>query len=392
MATLPLATLAVTIDENGITSPSFDDILQTMIIKMQQIFGSDIYLEDDSQEYQELAVYAENQWDTNQAFITLYQGMAPSFSQGAMFSALVKINGISRKSSSQSTATVTVTGVSGTQIVNGIVQDENGNQWSLPSLVTIPASGGIDVLATCLAQGSILAPANSIDIIATPTPGWQSVNNAADAITGAPVETDAELRIRQAQSTALPAQTPLDSIISAIANLPGVRRSAIYENDTTVEDGNGLPPHSIAIVADGGDPATIAQTIELKKSPGTTTFGSTSITVQDPAGLAIVINYFGLVAVPIFVTVTVRPMNGYVDSIADDITQELVDFINAIPIGDSVYLNWLISAAGLNGDLRFRVLGITLDTFSSPTDTADIFIAFNQAATTAAANIQVVTG
>jgi uncharacterized phage protein gp47/JayE len=392
MSSFPLPTLSVEITDSGITAPSYDDILNSITTQMKQIFGSDLYLGPDSQEGQMIAIFALAQHDTNQSIIRCYNDRSPSFAQGAGLSSVVKINGLARKVSSKSTAILTIVGVSGTPIVSGIAQDSNGNQWALPLVVTIPSSGGIDVTAIAVADGAIPAAAGTINRIATPTLGWQSVTNAVDATVGNAIETDAELRQRQTQSTSLPAQTPLQSILAAVANIEGIKRSAIYENSTSIVDANGLPDHSIAVVVDGGDPTTVAQTIESKKAPGTGTFGSTNIGVQDPAGLPVTINFFNLVDVAIYVNITIRPMIGYVDSIADAVAQAIADFINAIPIGDSVYYNWVLAAASLNSDIRFRVTSLTIGVAPNPVGVADVFIAFNQAAVTSIDNIVVSVG
>jgi uncharacterized phage protein gp47/JayE len=387
MGSFPLATVAPQITASGITAPSFSDILNSYIASFKSIFGQDVYLEPDSQEYQWLAVLATAQNDSNQCLIAIYQGTSPATAQGAFLSNLVKINGLVRKSSSQSTATVTIVGVSGTQIINGIVQDSNGNSWTLPPLVTIPAAGGIDVTATAISQGAIAAPAGIINIIGTPTLGWQSVTNSADAVAGEAVETDAQLRQRQSISTALPAQSPLQSILAAVSNIDGVLRSTIYENSTGAVDINGVPAHSIAIVVDGGDPLAVAQVIESKKTPGTGTFGSTSVNISDPSGLPVTVNFFNLVDVPIYVTITIRIMPGYTDEMGQELAQRVVDFINAIPIGDNVYVNWLFAPASLNGSINYRVISIALDVVPNPVAQADVNIAFNQAAVCTLANV-----
>lgn len=54
----------------------------------------------------------------------------------------------------------------------------------------------------------------------------------------------------------------------AIANIAGVTRHKLYENDTGKTDGNGLPPHSISAIVDGGDVTEIAVTIRGNKGQG----------------------------------------------------------------------------------------------------------------------------
>jgi uncharacterized phage protein gp47/JayE len=387
MGSFPLATLAPEITASGITAPSYSDILNSMIASFRAIFGTDVYLEPDSQEYQWLGVLALAQHDSNQALIAIYQARSPATAQGADLSSLVKINGLARKISSQSIATVTIVGVSGTQIINGIVKDTNGGSWTLPPLVTIPPAGGIDVVATSVDTGAIAAPAGTITTIGTPTLGWQSVTNSADATAGKAIETDAQLRQRQTISTSLPAQTPPQAILAAVSNIDGVLRSALYENSSGAADANGIPGHTIAIVVDGGDPTDVAQIIESKKPPGTGTFGTTSVNVADPAGLPVTINFFNLVDVPVYVIITIRPMAGYTDAMGQELAQRVVDFINSIPIGDSVYYNWLFAPASLNGSINYRVTSIAIDVIPNPVAQADVPIAFNQAAVCTINNI-----
>jgi uncharacterized phage protein gp47/JayE len=392
MPTYPLATLACTIDENGISAPAYNDILQSLIASMQSIFGSDIYLPPDGQDYQQLAIFALAINDSNQATIAAYNGFEPTYAQGVNLSALVKINGITRESPTNSTALVTIAGVVGTTIDGGVVQDQNGNLWNLPASFVIPTSGAIEVTATCQVPGAIQALAGTITSIVTVVQGWQSVTNLAAATLGAPVETDAELRVRQAESTAISSITPLQSIIAAVADVAGVTRSQIYENDTNQYDENGIPPHSIAVVVSGGDNNAVALTIEEKKSPGTGTYGSTSVIVEDPAGLPVTINFFELVTVPIFVAVTIQPLNGYVSQDAIDLANAIAAEINSLPIGGDVFWFWLAGAAQQYGSAEgqtYVVKSMFIGIAANPTLTNDIPIPFNEAASGSSDNVAV---
>jgi uncharacterized phage protein gp47/JayE len=292
MPTYPLPTLSAQVTPTGVTAPSYNDILQSIIAIMMSIFGSDIVVTPDSQDGQMLAAFAMAINDVNLTIIAVYDAYSPTFAQGAGLSSQVKINGLQRQSPTNSTAQVTIAGVVGTTINNGVIQDANGNSWDLPPVVIIPISGSIVVTATCQVAGAITAPIGSISNIITVVQGWQSVTNTAVAIPGAPVESDAALRQRQAQSTAISGITPLQSILAAVANVTGVERFAIYENQTSAVDANGLPPHSISVVVEGGNIDDIAQVIEEKKSPGTDTYGTTQVVVEDPVGLPIAIDFF----------------------------------------------------------------------------------------------------
>jgi uncharacterized phage protein gp47/JayE len=386
-----LPTYACTINPNGITSPSYNDILQSRIAQMQSIFGSDISLNPGDQDFQMLAIWALAQFDSNQATIAAYNSFMPTFAQGVSLSVLVKINGLMRLVASASTAVLTVTGVVGTNIVNGVAQDVNGNLWSLPVLVIIPLSGSINVSASCQTLGSIGASSNTINQIFNPQLGWQSVNNTSGALQGAPVETDAALRQRQTISVSLPALTPLQSISAAIAQITGVTESIVYENPTNATDSNGLPPHSISAVVAGGASTDIATVIERTKSLGTGTFGSTSVIVIDPAGLPITINYYVLVQVNIFVSLTIKALTGYVSSTSMAIQSAIADFINSLTIGQAVRINWVNAAAQMISNPilgeTFEVTALTQGFSATPVGVIDLAIPFNQEAISLVANI-----
>lgn len=384
--TIPIPVISAT----GISSPAYNDILTALTQIFQSIYGTDIITTPDSQDGQWLAIISLAFFDLEQLLIAVFNSMSPQFAQGAQLSSMVKINGLARLIPSQSTASVNVVGVAGTVISAGVVQDQAGNLWSLPPNVTIPGGGSISVTATAQQFGAIVAAPNTITNIFTPTQGWQSVTNPAAAIPGAPVETDFALRQRQSVGVGLPAQTPVQAIIAAVQNIPGVARAKIYENPTNATDSNGLPPHSICVVVQGGVPGTIAQTIEAKKSPGTGTFGSTSIIVNDPGGLSIAINFTLLTFVSIWVNVTIVRQPTFQAATANNLINNLVNFINNLQIGQAVLYNWLISiaqAADSQAGLTYEVTVLQVGTAPNPTGVVDVPIPFNEAATTVIANI-----
>ena len=83
MTTYPLATLACTVGPTGITSPSYNDILQSLLASAASIYGSDQYLGDDSQDYEFMAIYAQAQYDSNQATIATYNQFSPATANAA---------------------------------------------------------------------------------------------------------------------------------------------------------------------------------------------------------------------------------------------------------------------------------------------------------------------
>ncbi|SAK20079.1 putative bacteriophage protein [Burkholderia multivorans] len=391
---MTLTTIAPTIDANGITAPTYAEVLAYLQDQYRSIYGADTYLEPDSQDGQILGVFAKAISDVNSVAIAIYRSFSPATAQGDALSSNVKINGIVRKVASYSSADLVLVGQAGATITNGAAKDTNGMQWLLPATVTIPPSGTITVTATCATIGDVSARAGTINQIATPALGWQSVTNPADAAEGAPVESDAVLRQRQTVSTALPSLTVLDGIIGAVANVSGVTRYVAYENDTSATDANGIPSHSISLVVEGGDATAIANAIAAKKTPGSGTYGTTAVIVTDIYGRPITIRFFRPVAAPIAATVTIKALTGYTSQTGQQIQQAVSDYINGVQIGGGLSgsVEWgdaLTAANSVGGGVTFKLSGLTL-TGPRGAGSPDVALLFNEAASCTPANVTLV--
>lgn len=381
MSTFPLPTLGPTISSTGISIPQYSDIYTSLQASFKSIYGSDAYIAPDSQDGQLLAVFAQAISDCNQAAVAVYNQFSPTTSQGAGLSSVVQINGLQREVASNSTVNVTIGGVVGTTITNGIVGDTSGNQWNLPASVLIPVSGSVVVTATAVTVGALTAAISTVTSIITPTLGWQTVVNNSAAVTGAPVETDSSLRQRQVVSTELPSQSIIGGIYGAVANLAGVTQLKVFENDTGGADSNGLPAHSISVVVQGGDAATIAQTIEKKKTPGTATYGSTSEVVTDPVGVPVTINFYVPTQDIINVALTVKGLSGYVSTTGTQIKASIASVINGLGINANaglLNLSLLTAAAyQTSAPSTYNVTIMTAAISPAAVSNNDLTIAFN---------------
>ncbi|AFC85927.1 baseplate J/gp47 family protein [Frateuria aurantia] len=378
-----ITTTAPTIGASGISAPTYAEILAYLQAKMQAIYGDDIYIDPDSQDGQFIAIQALAISDANAAAILAYNSLSPSTAQTSALSNNVKINGLTRNVASYSTVTVTLVGVAGTIISGGSVQDASGNLWSLPSKVTIPSSGTVDVTATCQTEGATVAAAASLTTIATPTLGWQSVSNAAAATLGDAVETDAQLRVRQANSTMAPSQGPADGIVGAISDITGVTRVKLYDNNTSAADSNGIPAYTLALVVEGGDAEAIASAFALRKAPGVPTAGTTTQTVTTPGGSSVPINFYALGETTISVAIGLKAGSGYSSAVGELIQEAVAAWINALDIGAPVVWNRLYIPANLSGDSSsstYEITSLEICISGGALGTADLAIPFNSAA------------
>lgn len=383
---MALTPIAAVIDATGISAPTYADILVWVQAQFRTIYGADLYLGADSQDGQLCGIFAAAVHDCNSAVIAAYNAQSPAGAQGEGLSRVIKINGLRRDSASFSTVDVLIGGQVGTTITDGEVTDQAGNVWLLPSSVVVPLSGEITVTATAAVKGAVTAAAASVTQIRTPTRGWQSVTNIAAATPGAPVESDAAVRRRQATSTALPSRTVLEGMVGAVAALPGVLRYKAYENDTPTTDSDGVPAHSVALVVDGGISADIAAALQQKKSPGSGTYGSTTVSVTDAYGIAHAIQFSRPTDVPISIELTIQPLTGYTTADGDAIIAALVDYINALPIASPIYLTRLYSPANTAGsNYEITVLEIARD--GGAVAASNITLDWDEAASTTTADI-----
>lgn len=386
--------LSATVTAEGISAPDYQTILETLTSYFQQIYGSDAYLEPDSKDGQMVALVALAVHDANNTAISVYNCFSPATGFGSALTSNVKINGIARKGATNSTVDLLLTGTAGTTITNGSVRDQNNIIWNLPASVSISVDGTVQATATSANSGAIAALAGTITTINTPTRGWTSVTNPTAATVGAPAETDAELRIRQGQSVALPSITPFEGVDGAIANVAGVTRHKLYENDTGAFDVNGLPPHSISAIVDGGDITEIAQTIRGSKGQGTSTYGTTSVTVPDTYGNPHVVSFSRSTDVPVYGHITLKAFAGYTSQIGVQIQQAVADYINGLTIGDSVLLSRIYSPANLGvvsgGSARYYdIQELLIGKSAGSLAAANIDIAYNESASCNPANIAI---
>lgn len=357
--------IAPYVDATGLHIASYPEYLASLTADYLDIYP-DANLAPDTQDGQWTSIIALAQYDAALVNNYVYSSFSPATAQGQALSNNVKINGISRTIATYSTVDVVIVGQVGTIINGGIVQDSLRQKWVLPLVVEIPISGEITVTATAEINGEINAAANTVTTIATPTAGWQSVNNPAAAASGTPVENDALLRTRQQQSTMLPSATIMDGILGAISQILGTDKFRGYENNTSVSS------ISVSLLLTG-DPSTIINDGQVQDTLGQF-WNLPSIVTLDGTGTALV------VATPVLsdatyigsntVTIIATPVVGW-DSVTNpDASTGIPDHSIAIVVegGDSAQIADAISKKISLGVEMYGTTAITIyDRYNQPT-------------------------
>lgn len=373
------------IDKTGIHVPTYTDIRDELISEMKRIFGNDIYIDEDSQDYQQISIFARKIYDTNSLGVLVYNNRTANTAIGIGLDNICALVGIKRVPATFSTVQLTVTGTPSTVISNGRASDGK-NVWDLPENVTIPDSGQIIVDCKSHEKGYHLALPNTINTIVTPVYGWLSVTNTYQSNPGIDEETDSHLRGRYSQATQLPELCSFDSMTASLQAIDGVSRVKGYENDTGEADSLGLPAHSVTFVVEGGDKDQIAYEIYLKKTPGCYLNGTTSVNISSVAGNVTVIRFYRPTYKSVYVKVSLKKLEGYNDEYVNKIKNALVKYINELQIAETVYRSvlWSVAIAQMGSILspQFSVTDIQLSVDGQNYSQADIQLDFYNASLT----------
>lgn len=362
----------------GFVRTRLDERLAQLQDAMRAIFGPDINLDPDTVDGQTLGIFAESISNLDQLAEAVYLGFNPQTASDVFLSRLVQLNGIRRIPGAYSTVTLTCGGTQGTTIPAGslVKHAATGATFQTMADAVIGGSGTVDVAAQATSYGPTQAPAGTLTKIDTPLYGWQTVTNAADAIPGRFEETDEQLRVRRALSTATPAQSIVDSIYGAIANLPQVRAVKVWENPTHEVDALGLPPHSIYTVVEGGTDAEIGQMLWLKKTAGTTLVGTTAVAAIDTMGNPHDMKFSRPAYTDVFVTVNLSLRPGWPSDGEARIKQAIVDWALANQdIGEEVTQSRLYDP--VNSVPGHSVSALLISAAANPTQSANIPVAFD---------------
>jgi uncharacterized phage protein gp47/JayE len=235
-------------------------------------------------------------------------------------------------------------------------------------------------------SGVIVQPANTIDTILTPMLGWDSVINPVAATPGEERETDEQLRLRFRNGKFDRATNTLDAIYSALINLDNVSEVTIYENDTSVVDGNGVPAHSFLPIVSGGLSTDIANAIWDNKPIGILSYGNTTVNINDVQGFAHAISFSRPNPVVIYISIDITTDVNFPPNGNDAIKSALIDYFTAnFGTGDDVIYSRLYTP--INSVPGHEVVSLKIGTAPSPIGTSNIVIAFSDIASLNTANI-----
>lgn len=259
-------------------------------LRASPAFGPDVDTSGESLLGQLIGVFASQIASVHEAAGVVYNSRDP---RGASFTGLdvvCSLTGVEREPARKGTVTLTVNLNAGVTLPAGSVSHVAGqpsNRWVTSAAVTNSGGSPADVTVDAVAEAAGLYVANSgtVTVIATPYAGWNSVTNAADAATGAPVESDVALRARRERELTGGGTSPLDSITAALRAVSGVSSVVVEHNTSDSYDfARSMPGHSVQAIVQGGTNGAVALALWRAVAGGIETVGTTSASVLDALG------------------------------------------------------------------------------------------------------------
>lgn len=283
-----------------------------------QIYGSDINVDSNTPDGQWINIFGLSNEDIEQLCVQIYDSFDPNQAVGVALDSLCQLNSSSLLRKGGIYTRVVVNVVANTTLnLSGLdttspytVSDPNGNLFYLVSSVTVSATtNALNFQSSQI--GFIQVLPNTITVLVSVIAGIVSVNNPSSPYQiGSDQETDSQLRIRRAQSTAIPSQGFNQSLYGGLLQITGLTQAVIYENTTTITSLSVLPGHSIWVIVEGGSSTDVANTIYTYRNAGCGMYGSTtvSITQEDSSNFNVSFSYS--IDQNLYLSLTVSSLSG----------------------------------------------------------------------------------
>lgn len=270
----------------GFRRPTYAELLDALEYKAREQFGSQANLTVRSPLGVFLRIYA---WMLSLLFSTLedvYNSRFIDTAVGASLYNLGRAIGLRLLGAQKAVGYLTFTGEDGVEVPEGFLAETVAGMQYITLRSGVIKDGTITLPATAVSPGPDgNTDAQTISAIVNPKLGIEAVTNATPFEGGRNTETDAEFRERYYLSVDFAGGVNVDAIVAEIyESVEAIIAVTGDENDTDDTDDNGLPPHSIEIVAYGGLDEQIAGAIYRRKAAGIQTFGNTKVSVVNASG------------------------------------------------------------------------------------------------------------
>lgn len=299
------------ISSTGFTKPTLQEIQAEWATDLRSNIDPGLDLEPDQPFGQVISIGSQREAKLWEVIETLANAVNPGGAEGFLADNIAEITGTVRDPARKSTVMLTC-GVGADFVAAPGVMMANVNGQEGVRFINLEAvnltgypAGSYPILFECTEYGPTVAVAGTLTVRTNSVSGWNSCTNALDATLGNLRESDASLLNRREEELAAPGACTVDSIRADVLQVTGVNQCFVFENQTLLTDGNGLPGKSIEVVVyDGTVPAAanedIGATVWKGKPSGSETYGTTSVLVTDSTGTPQAVNFSRATVVDIY--------------------------------------------------------------------------------------------
>jgi len=386
-------------DELTATGLSIDDLetrIAAVVATLRTEISAILDVSPDQPTGQIIQILMERQQALAELIQAVHSATDPDQATGQSLDGVASITGTYRRPATSGTVVLTLDLDALTTVPAGslvAVAGDPSNTWAINADVTSVGAGNYAAPATSTQTGPIQALAGTITVIVTPVAGWNSSDNAADAVLGSDEETDTALRLRREVETVLGGSTSADAIRAEVSQVDGVLEVFCLENPLPCSVAP-MPPNSVEVVYwDGGagaaDQAEIAEVIWTQKPAGIRAYGTTTVVHTDEQNNSHQIGMTVADEQRIVVDVTLLDGAGYVGDAA--VMTAIAAWADAnLGIGDEVWRS-RISAVVLGLAGVENVSAVLLSIWPAAVGAADITIDQRQIATISTGDITVIS-
>ena len=264
---------------------------------------------DDSILGQVLGVVADGLSECWEAAYDASVQFDPLKNSGAGQAGTLQLNALLLKQGSGTIVEMSLGGEPGTVIPKGAAIGTADGKRSFETLeeVTLNEGGMAKVSAACTEKGPYDPEENTVVQIQTPVPGWARALNSFTHSVGTSQETEEEARKRQQKSTSNTGYRHVETIYSAIMNIPGVVFCRVYQNSKYCPvDLRGIPYKEVAAVIEGGDENAIVDALFHRFPVTILGYGNTHMVRHDKQGVSYDIAFSRPIDVPIWMEINLE--------------------------------------------------------------------------------------
>lgn len=152
-------------------------------------------------------------------------------------------------------------------------------------------TAAVDAKLTAVASGAVVAGVRDLTVIGNPTVGLLHITNLAASVAGDLVEADPPYRIRQVEELAGEGAATAAAVRAKLLAITGVTAAHVFMNLTDTTDADGVPPHAVEALVQGGDDQEIVDLLGEEVVTGITTVGTSSGSHTDSEGTTFTVRF-----------------------------------------------------------------------------------------------------